>query len=75
LALDAVGTRDLGAYGATMAICIIPARGGSKRIPRKNIRAFCGKPLLGWVIETAKASQIFDEIYLMDRPVAPNMSK
>lgn len=45
-----------------MSVCIIPARGGSKRIPRKNIRAFCGKPIIGWSIETALASGCFDRI-------------
>lgn len=45
-----------------MNICIIPARGGSKRIPRKNIREFCGKPMIAWSIEAAKASSCFDYI-------------
>lgn len=45
-----------------MKIAIIPARGGSKRIPRKNIKAFCGKPMIAWSIEVAKASQLFDRI-------------
>lgn len=39
---------------------MIPARGGSKRIPRKNIRDFCGKPLIAWTIEAAKASKLDD---------------
>lgn len=43
-------------------ICIITARGGSKRIPRKNIRNFCGKPIIAYSIETAVASGLFDEI-------------
>jgi len=43
-------------------ICIIPARGGSKRIPRKNIKPFCGKPLIAYSIETAIASGLFDRI-------------
>ncbi len=43
-------------------ICIIPARGGSKRIPKKNIRDFCGKPMIARSIEAAKASGIFDRI-------------
>ncbi len=34
-----------------MKIAIIPARGGSKRIPRKNIKDFCGKPMIAWSIE------------------------
>ena len=42
------------------AIAIIPARGGSKRIPRKNIRDFHGRPIIRWVIETALASRCFD---------------
>lgn len=45
-----------------MNICIIPARGGSKRIPRKNIKPFCGKPMIGWSIEAAKTSACFDRI-------------
>jgi len=45
-----------------MNIAIIPARGGSKRIPHKNIKAFCGKPIIAWSIEAAKASTLFDHI-------------
>lgn len=45
-----------------MKVAIIPARGGSKRIPRKNIREFCGKPIIGWSIEAAKASGCFDKV-------------
>lgn len=45
-----------------MKIAIIPARGGSKRIPRKNIKDFCGKPMIAWSIEAAKASGLFDRI-------------
>ena len=44
------------------AIAIITARGGSKRIPKKNIRDFCGKPIIAYSIEAAKASGVFDEI-------------
>lgn len=47
-----------------MSICIIPARGGSKRIPRKNIKNFCGKPMLAYAIETAQASQLFERIII-----------
>jgi len=43
-------------------LCIIPARGGSKRIPRKNIRDFCGKPMLQRSIELAFESQCFSHI-------------
>ena len=45
-----------------MNICIIPARGGSVRIPRKNIRLFHGKPIIAYSIETARESRLFDEI-------------
>ncbi len=45
-----------------MNIAIIPARGGSKRIPHKNIKNFCGKPLIAYSIEAAIASQLFDRI-------------
>ena len=45
-----------------MRLCIIPARGGSKRIPKKNIRDFCGKPVLAYAIEAAKKSQLFDKV-------------
>ena len=45
-----------------MRLAVIPARGGSKRIPRKNIRPFCGKPMIAWSIEAAEASGCFDRI-------------
>lgn len=45
-----------------MKLAIIPARGGSKRIPRKNIKPFCGKPMIAWSIETALSSAEFDHI-------------
>lgn len=43
-------------------IAIITARGGSKRIPRKNIKEFCGKPIIEYPIEAALNSNIFDEV-------------
>jgi N-acylneuraminate cytidylyltransferase len=43
-------------------ICIITARGGSKRIPRKNIRDFLGKPIIAYSIEAAINSCLFDEV-------------
>ena len=43
-------------------ICIIPARGGSKRIPRKNIKDFLGKPIIAYSIEAALQSNLFDEV-------------
>ncbi|QXT39381.1 pseudaminic acid cytidylyltransferase [Gymnodinialimonas ceratoperidinii] len=45
-----------------MNLCVIPARGGSKRIPRKNVRPFCGKPMIGWSIEAAQASGLFQHV-------------
>lgn len=45
-----------------MNFAIIPARGGSKRIPKKNIKSFCGKPMIAWSIEAAIRSQCFDQI-------------
>lgn len=45
-----------------MNLCVIPARGGSKRIPRKNILAFCGLPIIAYSIKTAIASNCFDKI-------------
>lgn len=45
-----------------MRLAVIPARGGSKRIPRKNIKPFCGKPMIAWSIEAAVQSQCFDRI-------------
>ena len=43
-------------------LAIITARGGSKRIPKKNIREFCGKPIIAYGIEAAIKSNLFDEI-------------
>lgn len=43
-------------------ICIIPARGGSKGIPKKNLIDFCGKPLLQWTIDQAKGSKLINDI-------------
>lgn len=43
-------------------LCIIPARGGSKRIPRKNVKSFLGKPMLAYSIEAAMATNLFDEV-------------
>lgn len=43
-------------------LCVIPARGGSKRIPRKNIRDFLGKPIIAYSIEAALNSGLFDEV-------------
>ena len=45
-----------------MKIAVIPARGGSKRIPRKNIKPFFGKPMIAWSIEAAKSTGLFEHI-------------
>ena len=45
-----------------MRLAVIPARGGSKRIHKKNIRDFCGKPIITWSIDAAKKSKLFDKI-------------
>lgn len=45
-----------------MRLAVIPARGGSKRIPRKNIKLFCGKPMIAWSIDAARLSGCFDNI-------------
>lgn len=53
-------------------IAIITARGGSKRIPRKNIKEFCGKPILSYSIQAAAESGIFDTVMVStdDREIA-----
>lgn len=45
-----------------MSIAVIPARGGSKRIPRKNIRPFCGKPIIAYSIDVALRSGLFSSV-------------
>jgi len=45
-----------------MKLAVIPARGGSKRIPRKNIRLFYGKPMIAWSISALLESQCFDRV-------------
>ena len=45
-------------------IAIIPARGGSKRIPNKNIRDFCGMPMISYILDVAKKSELFDSIHV-----------
>lgn len=51
-------------YKNKKILAIIPARGGSKGLPGKNIRPLCGKPLIGWSIENAKESKYVDDIYI-----------
>jgi pseudaminic acid cytidylyltransferase len=49
-------------FTSNNALAIIPARGGSKRIPRKNIRDFLGKPCIAWSIEAALSSELFSQV-------------
>ncbi len=46
----------------TGRIAVIPARGGSKRVPRKNVRPFAGRPMIGYAIEVARRSGLFDHV-------------
>ena len=48
--------------GAAAALAVIPARGGSKRIPRKNIKPFAGKPMLAYAVDAALASGLFANV-------------
>lgn len=45
-------------------LCIVTARGGSKRIPRKNIRPFRGRPLVSWVVKAALESALFSDVLI-----------
>ena len=57
-------------------IAIIPARGGSKGVPKKNIRNFCGKPLIAWAIETALKSPRIDRVIVTtDDPEIAKVAK
>lgn len=47
---------------STRRLAIITARGGSKRIPKKNIREFCGRPIIGYSIQAAKDAGVFDTV-------------
>jgi N-acylneuraminate cytidylyltransferase len=44
--------------------CLVPARGGSQRLPRKNIAPLRGRPLLAWTVEAARASALFPEVWV-----------
>src|SRR5436305_466214 len=63
-AISSAASRSTGPrwFEAMSAIAIIAARGGSKRIPRKNVREFAGKPMIAWPIATALESGLFDEV-------------
>lgn len=51
-------------YKEKRVLAIVPARGGSKGLPGKNIRPLAGKPLIGWTLESAKKSKYLDEIFV-----------
>lgn len=51
-------------YKGKKILAIIPARGGSKGLPGKNIKILCGKPLIAWSIEHAKKSRYVDEVFV-----------
>ncbi len=51
-------------YKGKRVLAIVPARGGSKGLPGKNIRPLAGKPLIGWALESAKKSKYLDEIFV-----------
>ncbi len=58
------------------AVALIPARGGSKRIPNKNIKEFYGKPIIAYSIEVAFESNLFDEVYVStDSPKIASIAK
>lgn len=46
------------------SVALIPARGGSKRLPRKNALPFAGRPMLAWTVEAAREAELFDEVLL-----------
>lgn len=59
-----------------MNVAIIPARGGSQRVPRKNIRNFCGQPMIAWSIQAAQAAGCFDRILVStDDPVIAEVAE
>src|SRR5438132_6292712 len=53
---------DADAAETTMRLAVIPARGGSKRIPRKNIKPFAGKPMIVYAIDAARRAGVFDHV-------------
>ena len=58
------------------AIAIIPARGGSKGLPRKNVRPLCGKPLIAWTIESAIAADSVEQVVVStDDPEIAQISR
>jgi pseudaminic acid cytidylyltransferase len=59
-----------------MRLCVIPARGGSKRIPRKNLKCFAGQPIIAWSINAALKSACFNRIIVStDDPEISQVAK
>nr|HCR95516.1 pseudaminic acid cytidylyltransferase [Oceanicaulis sp.] len=59
-----------------MKIAVIPARGGSKRIPRKNVRPFHGRPMISWPISAALETGLFDHVVVStDDPEIAEVAK
>lgn len=56
-----------------MHVAVIPARSGSRRIPGKNFRHLAGRPIIGWVIETLRASGVFDHVVVSTD--SPNLAE
>jgi pseudaminic acid cytidylyltransferase len=57
-------------------LAVVPARGGSKRIPKKNIRDFCGRPLIGWPLTVLSQSELVDEVIVStDSPEIAEISR
>ena len=48
----------------TQRLAIVPARGGSKRVPHKNIRNFCGRPMISYILDTARSSGLFETVHV-----------
>ncbi len=57
-----VFTRKKAMLTSFAPLCIVMARGGSKRVPRKNVRHFCGKPMIAWPVQAAVSSQLFSSV-------------
>jgi CMP-N-acetylneuraminic acid synthetase len=56
-------------------LAVIPTRGGSKRVPNKNIRDFCGRSMIGHILQAASGSKLFDTIYVStESPHVANVS-
>lgn len=72
MADGAPGKGELKMYKGKKILAMIPARGGSKGLPRKNVKMLCGKPLVAWTIESALKSKYLDEVMVNtdDREIA-----